>query len=163
MGGDDKYPVTSMLFHHQYDGSPDGEAGGTKYTSRETEVALSDEAHTHHLTTYDLLYSLESFPKGISKLGTPVLNSSRIFQIALDSFDDKFDRDDFSVSTVVTSKSMMLRAAAIASNVSKDVNFFNLSCEDLEGMTKAMRGVDLVCHAAAYAHEGLSSFSPTLI
>ena len=48
-------------------------------------------------------------------------------------------------------------------NVSKDVNFFNLSCEDLEGMTKAMRGVDLVCHAAAYAHEGLSSFSPTLI
>ena len=102
-----------MLFHHQYDGSPDGEAGGTKYTSRETEVALSDEAHTHHLTTYDLLYSLESFPKGISKLGTPVLNSSRIFQIALDSFDDKFDRDDFSVSTVVTSKSMMLRAAAL--------------------------------------------------
>ena len=26
-----------------------------------------------------------------------------------------------------------------------------------------MRGVDLVCHAAACAHEGLSSFSPTLI
>ncbi len=48
-------------------------------------------------------------------------------------------------------------------NVSKDVNFFNTSCEDLEGMTKVMKGVDLVCHAAAYAHEGLSSFSPTLI
>ena len=48
-------------------------------------------------------------------------------------------------------------------NVSKDVNFFNISCEDLEGMTKVMKGVDLVCHAAAYAHEGLSSFSPTLI
>ena len=30
-------------------------------------------------------------------------------------------------------------------------------------MTKVMKGVDLVCHAAAYAHEGLSSFSPTLI
>ena len=26
-----------------------------------------------------------------------------------------------------------------------------------------MKGVDIVCHAAAYAHEGLSSFSPTLI
>ena len=48
-------------------------------------------------------------------------------------------------------------------NVSKDVNFFNIACEDLEGMTKVMKGVDLVCHAAAYAHEGLSSFSPTLI
>ena len=123
--GDKKFPVTSMLFHHQYDGSPDGEAGGTKCLSRKTEVALSDEAHTHHLTTYDPLYSSESFPKGISKLGTPVLNSSRIFQIALDSFDDKFDRDDFSVSTVVTSKSMMLRAAAVASNVSKDVNIYD--------------------------------------
>jgi UDP-glucose 4-epimerase len=30
-------------------------------------------------------------------------------------------------------------------------------------MVKAMKGSDVVCHAAAYAHEGLSSFSPTLI
>ena len=30
-------------------------------------------------------------------------------------------------------------------------------------MTKIMKDVDVVCHAAAYAHEGLSSFSPTLI
>ena len=41
--------------------------------------------------------------------------------------------------------------------------FFNIACEDLEGMTKVMKGVDLVCRVAAYAHEGLSSFSPTLI
>ena len=31
-------------------------------------------------------------------------------------------------------------------------------------MTEATRGdVDVLCHAAAYAHEGLSSISPTLI
>ena len=30
-------------------------------------------------------------------------------------------------------------------------------------MVKAMKNVDVVCHAAAYAHEGLSSFSPTMI
>ena len=30
-------------------------------------------------------------------------------------------------------------------------------------MTKAMTGVDVLCHAASFAHEGLSSVSPTLI
>jgi len=48
-------------------------------------------------------------------------------------------------------------------NVDKRVNFFKVDCENLNGMTKAMKGVDIVCHTAAYAHEGLSSFSPTLI
>ncbi len=48
-------------------------------------------------------------------------------------------------------------------NVNKGINFFKIACEDLDSMTKAMKGVDVVCHAAAYAHEGLSSFSPTLI
>jgi len=43
------------------------------------------------------------------------------------------------------------------------INFFNLNCEDLDGMIDAMKNVDVVCHTAAYAHEGLSSFSPTLI
>ena len=43
------------------------------------------------------------------------------------------------------------------------VNFFKGDCEDLDFMTKVMKNVDVVCHAAAYAHEGLSSFSPTLI
>ena len=48
-------------------------------------------------------------------------------------------------------------------NVPQDVEFHQVDCCDLENMTKAMEGVDVVCHAAAYAHEGLSSFSPTLI
>ena len=43
------------------------------------------------------------------------------------------------------------------------VKFFKGDCEDLDFMTKVMKNVDVVCHAAAYAHEGLSSFSPTLI
>tara|TARA_B100000401_G_C52733182_1_gene684589 strand:+ start:54 stop:1058 length:1005 start_codon:yes stop_codon:yes gene_type:complete len=46
---------------------------------------------------------------------------------------------------------------------SKKINFFKIDCENLDDLTKAMKGVDVVCHAAAYAHEGLSSFSPTLI
>jgi len=45
----------------------------------------------------------------------------------------------------------------------KKINFFKGDCENLELMTKIMKGVDVVCHTAAYAHEGLSSFSPTLI
>ena len=49
-------------------------------------------------------------------------------------------------------------------NIDKSkVNFFKIHCEDLEALTKAMKNVDAVFHAAAYAHEGLSSFSPTLI
>jgi UDP-glucose 4-epimerase len=43
------------------------------------------------------------------------------------------------------------------------INFYKGNCENLEFMVKAMKGVDVVCHAAAYAHEGLSIFSPTLI
>jgi len=43
------------------------------------------------------------------------------------------------------------------------INFYKANCEDLDEMSKIMKGVDVVCHAAAYAHEGLSSFSPTLI
>lgn len=45
----------------------------------------------------------------------------------------------------------------------KNVNFFKGNCENLEFMSKIMKDVDVVCHAAAYAHEGLSVFSPTLI
>jgi UDP-glucose 4-epimerase len=43
------------------------------------------------------------------------------------------------------------------------INFFKADCEDFETMKKIMKDVDIVCHAAAYAHEGLSSFSPVLI
>jgi len=45
----------------------------------------------------------------------------------------------------------------------KKVTFHKINCEDLNKLSAAMKGVDIVCHAAAYAHEGLSSFSPTLI
>jgi UDP-glucose 4-epimerase len=48
-------------------------------------------------------------------------------------------------------------------NVNKDVDFHQINCEDLEKLSLAMKGSDVVCHAAAFAHEGLSSFSPTLI
>ena len=44
------------------------------------------------------------------------------------------------------------------------VNFYKGNCEDLNFMTRSIKdNVDVVCHAAAYAHEGLSSVSPTLI
>ena len=43
------------------------------------------------------------------------------------------------------------------------INFFKANCEDFEMMKKITRNVDILCHAAAYAHEGLSSFSPVLI
>ena len=43
------------------------------------------------------------------------------------------------------------------------INFFKANCEDFETMKKITKDVDIICHAAAYAHEGLSSFSPVLI
>lgn len=43
------------------------------------------------------------------------------------------------------------------------INFFKANCEDFDVMKKIIKDVDVVCHAAAYAHEGLSSFSPVLI
>ena len=48
-------------------------------------------------------------------------------------------------------------------NVSPKVLFYKGECENLDFMTKATKNVDILCHAAAYAHEGLSSISPTLI
>ena len=45
----------------------------------------------------------------------------------------------------------------------KKINFYKGDCENLEFMTRIMKDVNVVCHAAAYAHEGLSVFSPTLI
>ena len=43
------------------------------------------------------------------------------------------------------------------------INFYKADCEDFETMKKIIKDVDVLCHAAAYAHEGLSSFSPVLI
>ena len=49
-------------------------------------------------------------------------------------------------------------------NINSEVVFYKGDCENLDFMTKATNdNVDVLCHAAAYAHEGLSSISPTLI
>jgi UDP-glucose 4-epimerase len=45
----------------------------------------------------------------------------------------------------------------------KKIKFYKANCEDFETMKKIIKGADIVLHAAAYAHEGLSSFSPVLI
>ena len=45
-------------------------------------------------------------------------------------------------------------------NVPKKVKFFNFDCRDLKKMTEVMKGVEIVYHCAATAHEGLSVFSP---
>ena len=45
-------------------------------------------------------------------------------------------------------------------NVPKNIDFFNLDCCDLKKMNEVMKGVDVVYHCAATAHEGLSVFSP---
>ena len=48
-------------------------------------------------------------------------------------------------------------------NVNKKVNFHKVDCENYKELKKILKGVDVVVHAAAYAHEGLSVFSPYLI
>ena len=49
-------------------------------------------------------------------------------------------------------------------NVHSNVTFYQGDCENLDFMTQSTKDkVDVLCHAAAYAHEGLSSISPTLI
>tara|TARA_B100000787_G_scaffold169633_1_gene161442 strand:- start:1438 stop:2439 length:1002 start_codon:yes stop_codon:yes gene_type:complete len=48
-------------------------------------------------------------------------------------------------------------------NVDKKVNFYQTDCEDLNKMKEIIKDVDVVIHAAAYAHEGLSNVSPNLI
>jgi len=45
-------------------------------------------------------------------------------------------------------------------NVPNNINFFNFDCCDLKKMNEVMKGVDVVYHCAATAHEGLSVFSP---
>ncbi len=47
-------------------------------------------------------------------------------------------------------------------NVDKKVNFHKVDIEDFDKLSNIMKNVDLVCHAAAYAHEGLSNFSPVM-
>ena len=47
-----------------------------------------------------------------------------------------------------------------ADNVPKNIKFFNSDCCDLKKMNELMKGIDVVYHCAATAHEGLSVFSP---
>ena len=49
------------------------------------------------------------------------------------------------------------------SNLLKEIDFYEIDCLDLEEMTKATKGSDIVYHAAAMAHEGLSVFAPYYI
>ena len=48
-------------------------------------------------------------------------------------------------------------------NVDKKVKFFKADCEDLPRMKSLIKNIDVVIHAAAFAHESLSIFSPNLI
>ena len=49
-------------------------------------------------------------------------------------------------------------------NVPSEAIFYQGDCENLDFMTQATKNdVDVLCHSAAYAHEGLSSVSPKLI
>ena len=45
-------------------------------------------------------------------------------------------------------------------NVPKNIEFHNEDCCDFEKINNLMKGVDVVYHCAATAHEGLSVFSP---
>ena len=48
-------------------------------------------------------------------------------------------------------------------NVPNGVTFYEVDCCDTKEMTSIMEGCDIVIHAAATAHEGLSVFSPSFI
>ena len=48
-------------------------------------------------------------------------------------------------------------------NVDPKVKFYKADCEDLNKMREITKNIDVVIHAAAYAHEGLSVVSPNII
>jgi UDP-glucose 4-epimerase len=48
-------------------------------------------------------------------------------------------------------------------NLHPKVIFHKTECENLKKMVEISKGADVVIHAAAYAHEGLSNVSPNLI
>ena len=45
-------------------------------------------------------------------------------------------------------------------NIPKKIKFFKIDCCEFEQVKKVMKGIDVVYHCAATAHEGLSVFSP---
>ena len=48
-------------------------------------------------------------------------------------------------------------------NLPKNVNFHKSDCCNFEEMSRNLKGIDIVYHCAATAHEGLSVFSPNFI
>jgi Nucleoside-diphosphate-sugar epimerases len=48
-------------------------------------------------------------------------------------------------------------------NLNKKFKFFEIDCNDLDAMSKAIKGCNIVYPCAATAHEGLSVFSPNII
>jgi len=48
-------------------------------------------------------------------------------------------------------------------NVPANITFYEVDCCNITEMTRLLNGVDVVIHAAATAHEGLSIFSPSFI
>ena len=45
-------------------------------------------------------------------------------------------------------------------NIPKEIKFHKFDCCDFDNMNKIMKGIDVIYHCAAAAHEGLSVFSP---
>ena len=45
-------------------------------------------------------------------------------------------------------------------NIPKNIAFYEIDCCDFEKVKKIMKGINIVYHCAATAHEGLSVFSP---
>ncbi|MDA7606805.1 NAD-dependent epimerase/dehydratase family protein [Pelagibacteraceae bacterium] len=45
-------------------------------------------------------------------------------------------------------------------NIPKNIKFLNIDCCDLKEIQKVMKGINVVYHCAATAHEGLSVFAP---
>ena len=48
-------------------------------------------------------------------------------------------------------------------NISADMEFHKIDCNDLENMTKITKGTDILYHCAAHPYEGLSVFSPSMV
>lgn len=48
-------------------------------------------------------------------------------------------------------------------NIPTQVDFHQVDCNDLEPLTKAMEGSNILYHCAATAYEGLSVFSPSIV
>ena len=49
-------------------------------------------------------------------------------------------------------------ASGYEDNIPKDIKFYNSDCCDFNKMNEIMKGVDVIYHSAAAAHEGLSVF-----